>query len=139
MKPATLTRFPIIGISMAILITNDRLSAQTPSAVESVRESVQAFYDAYNEHEFDKLAQYTKHYRRETSACDLPHVTDTPEEIAVQLATPDVAIATVRSRSSTFTTPNGVVHENEIRIRTFVVVQREGQWLIVQDQNTAQT
>jgi hypothetical protein len=47
-----------------------------------------------------------------------------------------VAIATVYSRTSTFTTPNGVVHENEPRVRTFVVVKREGRWLIMQDQNT---
>ena len=42
----------------------------------------------------------------------------------VRFATPDVAVVTVPSRMSTFTSPDGVTLENEGRIRTFVVVKR---------------
>jgi uncharacterized protein (TIGR02246 family) len=35
-----------------------------------------------------------------------------------------------------FTTPDGKKHENDRNIRTFVVVRRDGKWLIMQDQNT---
>lgn len=75
---------------------------------------------------------------RQAHATFLKGVTDTPEDVDVRLATPDVAIGTVRSRSSAFTAPNGVRNENQSRIRTFVVVKRDGRWLIMQDQNTAQ-
>jgi uncharacterized protein (TIGR02246 family) len=73
---------------------------------------------------------------KQAHATFLKGVTDTPEDIAVRLATPSVAIATVRSRSSTFTTPDGVTYQNESRIRTFVLVKRDSRWLIIQDQNT---
>lgn len=67
----------------------------------------------------------------------LKGVSDTIEEMAVRFASADVAVATVTSRMSTFTMPDGVRHENEQHIRTFVVVQRNDHWLIMQDQNTA--
>lgn len=129
-----------------------------PSQAEvDVRKSVEAFYDAYNAHEFEKLAEFTtedwthitpsgmvRRGRSEVLAAlkqvhstFLKGVTDTPEEISVRFATADVAIVTVRSRTTTFTTPDGVTHENEGRIRTFVIVKRANWWLIMQDQNTA--
>lgn len=124
-----------------------------------VRKSVQAFYDAYNAHEFDKLVQFTTEdwthitptgivrqgravvlqALRQVHSTFLRGVTDTPEEITVRFATADVALAAVRSRTSPFTSPDGVRHENEGRIRTFVLVKRENRWLILQDQNTVQS
>jgi uncharacterized protein (TIGR02246 family) len=59
------------------------------------------------------------------------------KQVVVKFATPDVAVATVLSRMSTYTTPNGVKHEREQHIRTFVLVKQNGRWLILQDQNTA--
>ena len=67
----------------------------------------------------------------------LKGVSDTVEEVVVRFASSDVAVVTVTSRMSTFTMPDGVKHENEQHIRTFVVVQRNNHWLIMQDQNTA--
>ena len=66
----------------------------------------------------------------------LKGVTDTIENMDLRFATPDVAVATVASRVSTYTTPDGNAHANERWIRTFVVVNRGGRWLIMQDQNT---
>ena len=156
MKPAALVS--IAFLSMALLVPA-RISAQTVTPGDEARRAVQAFYDAYNTHEFEKLTQFTtedwthiapngivRRGRAETlqamkqsHATFLKGVTDTPEDIAVRLATNDVAVVTVRSRTSTFTTPNGVTHENERRIRTFVVVKRGTAWLIMQDQNTVQS
>jgi len=48
----------------------------------------------------------------------------------------DAAIATVPSRVSAYTTPDGRRHENERQIRTFVVVRERGRWRIAQDHNT---
>ena len=160
MKPGTVARTCVVTFSVFFLVTTN-LAAQTATAgdeSQDVRKSVQAFYDAYNAHEFDKLTQFTTEdwthiapngivrrgraealqAMKQTHATFLKGVTDTPEDIAVRLATADVAVVTVRSRTSTFTTPDGVKHENESRIRTFVVVKRDARWLIMQDQNTAQ-
>lgn len=146
-------------VFFAALFFQTQMSAQSGNAIEDARRAVQAFYVAYNAHDFDNLARFTtedwthiapngivRHGRaealesvRQAHATFLKGVTDTPEEVDVRLATPDVAIVTVRSRSSTFTTPNGIRNVNQARIRTFVVVKRDARWLIMQDQNTAQS
>ena len=54
----------------------------------------------------------------------------------MKFASPEVAVATVTSKMSTFTTPDGTKHENEEHIRTFILVRRNDRWMIMQDQNT---
>jgi uncharacterized protein (TIGR02246 family) len=148
-----------VALSSMALLVQPTISAQTVTPGDEVRRAVQAFYDAYNAHEFEKLTQFTTEdwthvapngivrrgraealqSMKQAHATFLKGVTDTPEDFAVRFATNDVAVVTVRSRSSTFTTPNGVTHENERRIRTFVVVKRGTAWLIMQDQDTVQS
>jgi len=53
----------------------------------------------------------------------------------VRFATKDAAIVTVPSKTSPYTTPDGI-RRNQRVIRTFIVVQRGDEWLIMQDQNT---
>jgi uncharacterized protein (TIGR02246 family) len=121
-----------------------------------VRQAVEAFYAAFNAHGFDRAKDYTTedwyHINplggwtrgreavlkelQEVHSTFLKGVSDTIEEMNVRFATPDVAVVTVTSQMSTFTTPDGVTHENEKHIRTFVVVKRSNRWLIMQDQNT---
>lgn len=130
--------------------------AQPAGEEAQVRDAVRSFYDAFNSHDFQRVPQFTTddwvHVNptggrtqgrkavlaelEEVHSTFLKGVTDTPEETSVRFATPDVAVVTVPSRMSTFTTPDGVKHENERQIRTFVVVKRDGRWLIMQDQNT---
>jgi len=129
---------------------------QTPSMEKQVRQAVQSFYDAFNSHGFGRAANYTtedwNHINpfggrtrgreavlkelKEVHATFLKGVSDTIESMDIRFATPNVAVVTVTSRMSTFTTPDGVKRENELHIRTFVVVKRSGRWLIMQDQNT---
>ena len=66
----------------------------------------------------------------------LKGVTDTPESYDVKFVSPEIALVIVPSRLSTFTTPDGVKHERQRNIRTFVVVKRGGRWLIMHDHNT---
>lgn len=134
--------------------------AQASSSQETqVRHAVQAFYAAFNSHHFDHVSDFTtddwNHINplggrtrgreavlkelREVHATFLKHVTDSIKRMDVRFATPDVAIATVVSRVSAFTTPDGVKHDNEEQVRTFVVVRRGGRWLIMQDHNTIVT
>jgi uncharacterized protein (TIGR02246 family) len=131
--------------------------AETSVEEKPVREVVQSFYAAFNSHGWTHAANYTtedwNHINpgggwtrgraavlkelEEVHRTFLKGVSDTIEDMAARLANPDVAVVTVTSRMSPFTTPDGVRHENEQHIRTFVVVRRNDRWLIMQDQNTA--
>lgn len=130
--------------------------AQTPSSELQVRQAVQAFYAAFNAHGFGRASEYTtedwNHINpgggwtrgreavlkelNEVHSTFLKGVTETVEDMSVRFASPDVAVVTVTSQMSTFMTPDGVKHEDERHIRTFVVVKRSSRWLIMQDQNT---
>ena len=146
--------------AMAIFLTAIGMNAETGNAEKEVRLAVQSFYNAFNSHNFDHVAEYTTedwtHINplggwtrgreavlkelKEVHSTFLKGVTDTVEEISVRFATPEVAVVTVPSRlSGTFTTPDGAKHENDRQIRTFVVVKRDNKWLIMQDQNTIRT
>jgi uncharacterized protein (TIGR02246 family) len=124
---------------------------------QQVRQVVQRFYDSFNSHDWELAAEYTTQdfthidpgggwtrgrkevlkLLKEVHSTFLKGVTDTPEEMEVRFATANVAVVTVPSRMvGIFTTPDGVKHENDRQIRTFVVVRRGGQWLIMQDHNT---
>jgi uncharacterized protein (TIGR02246 family) len=130
--------------------------AQTANEEKQVRRTVRSFYDAFTSHDFGDAAQYTtkdwNHINplggwtrgreavleelKEVHSTFLKGVSDTVEEMSVRFATHGVAIVTVPSRLSSYVTPDGVKHENERQIRTFVVVKRRGRWLIMQDHNT---
>jgi uncharacterized protein (TIGR02246 family) len=140
---------------VCLLWSSQALAAVAPDD-GAVRQTVLAFYDAFNSHGFDRAADYTtddwNHINpgggrtqgraavlkelHEVHATFLKGVTDTIEEMDIRFAAPGVAIATVKSRMSTFTMPDGSQHVKEGHIRTFVVVKRAGRWLIMQDHNT---
>jgi uncharacterized protein (TIGR02246 family) len=131
-------------------------AAVQPSPEPEVRAAVQAFYTAFNTDGFSRAAEFTtddwNHINpfggrtngraavlKEVLAVHdtfLKGVTDTVTGIDVRMASPDVAVATVTSDLSPFTTPDGVKHEADHQIRTFVVVKRGDRWLIMQDHNT---
>ena len=128
--------------------------AQSPNGEQDVRATVEAFYAAFNGHDFGTVpvtddwehinplggtrrgrAEVLKE-PREVHSTFVKGVTDRIEDVSIRFPTADVAIAVVNSRMSTFVTPDGARHENERHIRTFVVVRRAGRWLIEHDQNT---
>jgi uncharacterized protein (TIGR02246 family) len=155
-KGDILKKIIILLIALFLLMLPSLANAQTPRMEKQVRQVVQSFYDAFNSHGFGRAAEYAtqdwNHINpfggrtrgrdavlkelKEVHATFLKGVSDSVETMDVRFATPDVAVATVTSRMSTFTTPDGVKRENERHIRTFVVVKRSGRWLIKQDQNT---
>jgi uncharacterized protein (TIGR02246 family) len=146
----------ILLSAVTTLVLVNGAFAQTPSKDEQVRQTVQSFYAAFNAHGFESAEKFTtedwNHINpfggwtrgreavlkelKEVHSTFLNGVSDTIEDMSVRFAAPDVAVATVTSRMSTFTTPDGVRHENERHIRTFIVVRRSDRWLIMQDQNT---
>jgi uncharacterized protein (TIGR02246 family) len=74
---------------------------------------------------------------REVHSTFLKGVSDTVESMSIIFAERRTAVVTVLSRMSPFVTPDGVRHQNEQHIRTFVLVKRKERWQILQDQNTA--
>jgi len=145
----------ILSAAMSLMILIG-VHAQTSGQEAEVRKVVQSFYDAFNTHKFERVPEFTTedwtHINpfggwtrgrdailkalKEVHSTFLKGVTDTPEEMETRFATTNTAIVTVPSKMSPHTTPDGVRRENQRQIRTFVVVQRGGRWLIMQDQNT---
>ncbi|HEX5473958.1 MAG TPA: SgcJ/EcaC family oxidoreductase [Vicinamibacterales bacterium] len=131
-------------------------SVQDESPEAAVRRTVERFHAAFNSHSFDRVAEFTaddwNHLNpfggrtrgrqavlkelHEVHATFLKGASDTIDRMDVRFTTPDVAVATVTSHVSTFTTPDGATYANPRLIRTFVVARRGGRWLIVQDQAT---
>ena len=120
-----------------------------------VREAVSSFYTAFNSgfvgpadfatEDWNHISpsgawtqgrDITLLWLRFVHSTFLSGVTDTVEDMSVRFATFNVAVVAATSRVSTFTTPDGVTHENEQQRRTFVVVERSGRWLVMHDQNT---
>ena len=66
----------------------------------------------------------------------LKGVTMQIESMDIRFITPEVAIADVIHKVDNFTTPDGVKHENERHIKTYVIVKKNGKWLLAQDHNT---
>jgi uncharacterized protein (TIGR02246 family) len=127
------------------------------SEQDRVRAVVSSFYTAFSSNSFDTWApdfttedwnhispgggwtqgrENTLAVLRQVHSTFLSGVTDTLLYMSVRFATCDVAVATATSRVSTYTTPDGVTHENERQRRTFVVVKRSDRWLVMQDHNT---
>ena len=143
-------------MAIAILAVPMVVPAQSPGSAASVRQTVQAFYAAFNSHGFSHAADFTTddwnhinpyggrtHGRAEVlkelhqvHSTFLSGVSDNIEKMDVRFAGKDAAVATVTSRMSTFTSPDGVTHSNERHIRTFVLARHGARWLIMQDQNT---
>ena len=132
------------------------LRAQVPNQEAPVRQAVQAFYDAFNSDGFDSAPNFTtedwNHITplggrtrgrmptvaqiKQVHSTFLKGVSETIEQMDVRFATPEVAVATVTSHASAFTTPAGVRRDDQQQIRTFVVVKRDTRWLIMQDHAT---
>jgi uncharacterized protein (TIGR02246 family) len=143
-------------VAAARLAPNAAASGQADTPETAVEQTVRAFYDTFNTHTFDRVAEFTtddwNHLNpfggrtrgreavlkelHEVHATFLKGVTDTIDQMDVRFATPDVAVATVNSHVSTFTAPDGVTYRNTPLIHTFAVVKRDGRWRIMQDQNT---
>jgi uncharacterized protein (TIGR02246 family) len=146
-----------VGVALGPAGLPGQATASAGAEVAGAWRAVERFYAAFIALDWDRAAEFTTddwvHINpsggvtrgrtavlaelREVHGAFLKGVTDTPDSIAVRLATPDVAVATVPSPLTPFTTPEGVRHVNERQVRTFVVVrQEEGAWRIMQDQNT---
>ena len=148
----------VLAVVLSAVLTCSVLAQgqEVEPARSMVLETVLKFYAAFNSHGWDKATEFAtedwNHINpfggrtagRASTVDDLKRVhstflkgvTDEFEMADIRFATADVAVATVVSRMSTYTTPDGAEHRNDRNIRTFVVVKRSGRWQIMQDHNT---
>ncbi|MGE5113556.1 MAG: YybH family protein [Acidobacteriaceae bacterium] len=129
--------------------------AQRNDKEAEVRSTIEAFYKAFDDgftSPADYAAEDWNHINpfggrtrgrkavlkevREVHQSFLKGTTENIESMDIRFATSDVAVGTVVSVGSAFTSPDGVKHEPGRAIRTFVVVRRGKRWQIMQDQNT---
>ena len=126
------------------------------SAEQEIRQTLGAFYQTFNAHDFTSAAEFTTadwaHINpfggwtrgrhsvlaelREVHGSFLKDVTDTPDTMVVRVTGATSAVATVPSHLSTYVGPDGTRHDGERQIRTFVLVKQGERWRIVQDHNT---
>jgi uncharacterized protein (TIGR02246 family) len=145
----------MIAVSALMLVMTFPLLSLSDDREADVRTVIQSFYKAFDEGftgPADYAAEDWNHINpsggrasgreatlrevREVHKSFLKGTTDTIEKLDVRFASPDVAVGTVVSVMSPFTSRDGVKHGMERHIRTFVVVKRGEGWRIMQDQNT---
>jgi len=66
----------------------------------------------------------------------LKGVSITTDSINVRFITPEVALVTAYHPIDKYTTPDSVMHVNERHIKSYVVVKKNGKWLLTLDHNT---
>jgi uncharacterized protein (TIGR02246 family) len=134
---------------------DELIPAKGAAEETSVRQAVEAFYAAFDDgfggpcdfstEDWNHVNPYggwtcgrenVLEEVREVHTTFLKGVSDTVEDMTVRFANRDAAVVTVTSVMSKFITPDGIRHENERHIRTFVVVKQGQRWLVMQDQNT---
>ncbi len=122
-----------------------------------VREVVKSFVDDYNNGDFKNASFYTttdwvhinpgggitrgrEDVLKEVRAIHqtmLKGVSITIDTITTRFLTADVVIVNAVHTSGTYITPeDGIKHENEKQMKTYIVVRQKGKWLLTLDQNT---
>ena len=146
------TLFTVIIISFLSFVGK----GQNSQDKEAIKKVVIAFQDGFNEGTFKNAEAYsTSDWRhinpgggidkgrdsvlitvRAVHKTFLKGVTMQIESMEIRFLTTDAAIADVIHKVDPYTTPDGVRHENERHIKTYVVVKKKGRWLLAQDHNT---
>jgi hypothetical protein len=123
-----------------------------------VLQAVRSYYDAFNAEDFGNAAEFaTEDWNHINNvggwtrgrAILIPILTAlhstgflkgvriTPEAMDVRFGNTRVAVVTVLSRTTAYTTPDGVTHpDGEEEVRTFVVVRQGRRWLTMQEHHS---
>ena len=131
-------------------------NAQPPKDREQVEKVVLAFQEGFNDGSFKNAESYTTvdwiHINpfggitngRDSTLADVRYVhreflkgvTMSIQSMQIQFPAKETAIAIVKHKIDNYTTPDGVLHANEIHVKTYVIVKQKGKWLLALDQNT---
>jgi uncharacterized protein (TIGR02246 family) len=130
---------------------------QSSKDEQLVREVVKSFVNDYNNGDFKNAPFYTTNdwvhinpgggitrgrdeVLKEVRAVHqtlLKGVRITIDTMTIRFVTTDVAIVNAIHKSDTYITPeDGIKHENERQIKTYIIVRLKGKWLLTLDQNT---
>ena len=129
---------------------------QSSTDKESVKKIILAFQEDFNEGGFKNAALYSTNdwvhinplggikNGRDSVLSEviavhktfLKGVTMTMQSIDIRFITANVAIAVAIHKIDTYVTPDGIKHENEKHIKTYVTIKKNGKWLLELDQNT---
>ena len=143
-------------ILFSIIIFSKSSFGQNAQNEQLVKNVVLAFQNDFNEGGFKNAKTYTtadwqhinpgggitkgrEEVLKEVRAVHqtfLKGVSMTIESISIRLLTPTVAIANVVHKSSEYELPQGVKHQNERQMKTYIIVKRQKKWLLTLDQNT---
>jgi uncharacterized protein (TIGR02246 family) len=131
--------------------------AQSAKDEQLVQAVVKSFVADYNNGDFKNAPLYTtddwvhinpgggitrgrKDVLREVRAIHqtmLKGVGLTIDTMTTRFVSSDVAIINAVHTSGTYTTPeDGIKHENEKQMKSYIVVRQKGKWLLTLDQNT---
>jgi len=144
-------------LSCLISFLSFNYNGQSRGDERLVREVVKSFVNDYNNGDFKNASFYTtsdwvhinpgggitrgrEDVLKEVRAIHqsmLKGVRITIDTMTTRLLTADVAIVNAVHTSDTYISPeDGVKHENEKQMKTYVVVRQKGKWLLTLDQNT---
>ncbi len=144
---------PFLFLSIFISSSGE---GQNSTDEQKVKKVIIAFQDDFNDGSFKNAGSYTtkdwEHLNplggitkgrdevlkevRAVHQAFLKGVTMTIESMAIRFITHDVSIVDVIHKVTDFQTPDGVRHENEKHLKTYIVVKKNGKWLLTHDQNT---
>jgi uncharacterized protein (TIGR02246 family) len=146
--------FPLICLVSLLSIASNGQSSQDEQLARNV---VKSFVNDYNNGDFKNASLYTtidwvhinpgggitrgrEDVLREVRAIHqtmLKGVKITIDTMTIRFVTADVAIINAVHTSDTYITPeDGIKHEKEKQMKTYVVVRQKGKWLLTLDQNT---
>jgi uncharacterized protein (TIGR02246 family) len=143
-------------IPFLILIFSNPSIGQSSRNEQLVKNVVLAFQEDFNDGGFKNAKFYTtidwehinpgggitrgrEEVLKEVKAVHqtfLKGVSLTIESIRIRFLTATVAIANVVHKSSDYELPQGVKHQNERQMKTYIIVMQENKWLLTFDQNT---
>jgi hypothetical protein len=123
---------------------------------QGARAAADAFYAAFERHSFENASDFASEewdvidssglwtvgreavvaVLEEQHASYLATVDNAVEGAIFLFADDTIATVTITSRLSNYTTPDGVDHENEQQISTFVVTEQDNHWYSVRTQQT---
>lgn len=129
---------------------------QTAQDKELVKKVVLAFEEDFNEGSFQNADSYStmdwEHINpfggitkgRDSTLADVRRVHQTflkgvtmkVESMDIRFPAPNLAIAIVVHKVDNFTTPDGVQHNGEKHMKSYVIIKQKGKWLLTLDHNT---
>ena len=139
-----------------LLLTSFSSFSQSSADTLSVKKVVVDFQSDFNEGNFSRAEEYASEdwihiapngaigkgrdtlvkVLRSIHQSFLKGVTMSIVSMSVQFGSADMAIVDVVHQMSNYTTPDGIEHDNERQMKSYVVVRKNGRWLLMLDHNT---